>query len=45
MPEIENIIRAAVEAYRQFAASEPDRETRVLVINAVSCHLEGHPTS
>jgi hypothetical protein len=35
MPEIENIIRAAIDAYRDFAASEPDRETRVLVSNAV----------
>jgi hypothetical protein len=36
MPEIENIITAVTDAYRQFTASGPDRETRVSVRNAVT---------
>ena len=33
--EINNIIVAATAAYERFAASKPDRETRVTVSNAV----------
>jgi hypothetical protein len=35
MPEIDAIIAAATDAYRAFAASGPDRETRISVSNAV----------
>jgi hypothetical protein len=33
--EIQNIIAAADAAYQRFVATEPDRETRVTVSNAV----------
>ncbi|MTD53878.1 hypothetical protein [Amycolatopsis pithecellobii] len=33
--EIQNIITAANAAYQRFAATNPDRETRVSVSNAV----------
>ncbi|GAB1508043.1 hypothetical protein [Actinophytocola sp. KF-1] len=35
MREIERIIEAANDAYREFAATNPDREVRDLVRNAV----------
>lgn len=35
MREIEQIIEAANEAYRAFVATEPDREVRDVVRNAV----------
>jgi hypothetical protein len=35
MPEIDAIITAAKDAYRDFVASGPDRETRISVSNAV----------
>ncbi|GLY35252.1 hypothetical protein Amsp01_012760 [Amycolatopsis sp. NBRC 101858] len=35
MPEIQAIITAASDAYRAFVATEPDRDIRVAVGNAV----------